>query len=397
MADENKAEDSRKMPIPLPATTDHEDVSWALSTAEATWKRGERADALKWLRRAAEAASEAEDDDRALALAKAAAELASDLDGPKPPPAAQIKPPQQMFTPSRPPPVPPSRPAPPPAPPSRPAPPPPMMTMNQMSPMMSKPSHVEAPDARRSRPPPLISKPVAPVAPQIKPAAPQVASPNASRPDASRPEAARPDAMKPKAPVAVQRPAFQGSSRGAVMAPQAPKSEPTAQKEADKTKPLPAAPVTSPDMERAARLAAAAKAQGTDNTDATQMMEYPPREEPRSPETPDANWSITPSVDDMDSWPTAAFAGDPATYDEPNRTRHGTPAYTERAKVVSGAKSAPPAPLVKPSQAVRVIVWRGADGVHVAPHGTTVSAISVDAMLVALDPSADLSAWLSNK
>ncbi|MEO6418810.1 MAG: hypothetical protein ABIP39_05355, partial [Polyangiaceae bacterium] len=80
MADENKAEDSRKMPIPLPAPNDHEDVSWALSTAEATWKRGERADALKWLRRAAEAASEAEDDDRALALAKAAAELASDLD-----------------------------------------------------------------------------------------------------------------------------------------------------------------------------------------------------------------------------------------------------------------------------------------------------------------------------
>jgi hypothetical protein len=46
---------------------------------------------------------------------------------------------------------------------------------------------------------------------------------------------------------------------------------------------------------------------------------------------------------------------------------------------------------------VRVVVWRAADGVHVAPHGTTVSAISVDAMLVALDPTADLFAWLKGK
>jgi len=30
-------------------------VSWGLSTAEATWQRGDHADALKWLRRAAEA------------------------------------------------------------------------------------------------------------------------------------------------------------------------------------------------------------------------------------------------------------------------------------------------------------------------------------------------------
>lgn len=382
MADENKAEDSRKMPIPLPTETDHEDVSWALSTAEATWKRGERADALKWLRRAAEAASEAEDDDRALALAKAAAELASELDGPKPPPAAQIKPPQPMLgAPSRPPP---------PLPQSRPAPPPPMMTMNQMSPMMTKPSLVEAPDARRSRPPPLISKPATPAAPPVKP-----------QPAPTAVAIAKPDAMKPKAPAVVQRPAFQGSSRGAVMAPQAVKSEPTMMKDADRTRQVPAAPVTSPDMERATRLAASAKAQAFENNDATQMMEFPPTEEdrPSAPETPQGKRaeSIAPSVDDMDSWPTAAFAGDPAPYDEPNLTRHGTPAYTERAKVVSGAKSSPPAAEVKTSQAVRVIVWRGPDGVHVAPHGTTVSAISVDAMLVALDPAADLSTWLSNK
>jgi hypothetical protein len=42
-------------------------------------------------------------------------------------------------------------------------------------------------------------------------------------------------------------------------------------------------------------------------------------------------------------------------------------------------------------------VWRAADGVHVAPAGTTVAAISVEALLVALDPGADLLAWLANK
>jgi hypothetical protein len=54
-------------------------------------------------------------------------------------------------------------------------------------------------------------------------------------------------------------------------------------------------------------------------------------------------------------------------------------------------------PSLRPSQAMRVIVWRAADGVHVAPHGTHVSAIAVDAVLVALDPTADLAAWLSKK
>jgi hypothetical protein len=56
--------------------TDAEDVIWALQTADALWKRGERVDAIVWLRRAAQSAGEAEDDDRALSLAREAAELA---------------------------------------------------------------------------------------------------------------------------------------------------------------------------------------------------------------------------------------------------------------------------------------------------------------------------------
>jgi hypothetical protein len=62
--------------IPPALETDTEDVTWALQTAEALWKRNERVDALVWLRRAAQAAGEAEHDDRALELAHDAAELA---------------------------------------------------------------------------------------------------------------------------------------------------------------------------------------------------------------------------------------------------------------------------------------------------------------------------------
>ena len=65
--------------IPDARAEDPEDVSWALSTAEAMWARGDHAEGIKWVRRAAEAASEAEDDTRALELAKAAADLAGML------------------------------------------------------------------------------------------------------------------------------------------------------------------------------------------------------------------------------------------------------------------------------------------------------------------------------
>src|SRR5258708_15277517 len=62
--------------IPQGLDADAEDVIWALQTADALWKRGERIDAIVWLRRAAQSAGEAEDDDRALSLARDAAELA---------------------------------------------------------------------------------------------------------------------------------------------------------------------------------------------------------------------------------------------------------------------------------------------------------------------------------
>lgn len=61
--------------IPPSQDSDPEDVAWALQTADALWKRNERVDAIVWLRRAAQAAGEAQDDDRAFILARGAAEL----------------------------------------------------------------------------------------------------------------------------------------------------------------------------------------------------------------------------------------------------------------------------------------------------------------------------------
>ena len=83
------------------------------------------------------------------------------------------------------------------------------------------------------------------------------------------------------------------------------------------------------------------------------------------------------------------------------KTRIGVPAYEASAKMVTDAIPPDEPPQadasLRTAQAVRVVVWRGPDGVYVAPYGTRVSAIAIDAMLVALDPSADLAAWLTRK
>jgi hypothetical protein len=114
-------------------------------------------------------------------------------------------------------------------------------------------------------------------------------------------------------------------------------------------------------------------------------------------------------TEEMDAWPTQSLVGDDLADPPDEKTRIGVPAYEASAKLASEASViAPLAPLasppqassdpaLRPSQAVRVVVWRASDGVHVAPQGTRVAAISVDAVLVALDPSADLAAWLSGK
>ncbi len=79
-----------QMNFPVSEPNDSDDVTLALETAEALWNRGDPSEALRWLRRAAEAAGDSGDDLRAVVLAKAVAELnASGSDGaPK-----QVKPP----------------------------------------------------------------------------------------------------------------------------------------------------------------------------------------------------------------------------------------------------------------------------------------------------------------
>jgi hypothetical protein len=61
--------------FPQPEPGDPEDVSWNLQTAGTMWGRGDAREAVRWLRRAAEAAGASGNDMRAVALARAAADL----------------------------------------------------------------------------------------------------------------------------------------------------------------------------------------------------------------------------------------------------------------------------------------------------------------------------------
>src|SRR5262245_31735162 len=98
-------------PIPAPLDDDDEDVYLALSTAGTLWARGEHDDSLRWLRRAAETASDVDADARALELFKAAAEVTSRIaamanaapaaaPAPAPPAAAPAPPPVPAVAPS---------------------------------------------------------------------------------------------------------------------------------------------------------------------------------------------------------------------------------------------------------------------------------------------------------
>jgi hypothetical protein len=267
-------------PIPPAIHEDPEDVAWALSTAEAMYARGERSDALKWLRRAAEAAAENNTDGRAVQLAKAAADLAGLLAPPAVAPPASSRP---ALQPKKPPP----------------------------------PSAVPSP----SRPG------VAPSPPRVGPTGASAATVASVATGATG--------------------AASGAFRRAASTPAL--DDPT-------TEPAVAAPARARDS---APVIARA-----------------------------ADVSIPDLLQDE-------------LADEPEeKTRIGVPAYQADAMAAAAETPEPPdaaEPSLRLSQALRVIVWRGPDGVRVAPQGTHVSAIAIDAVLVALDPSADLAAWLSKK
>src|SRR4051812_30682552 len=88
--------------IPSPSRADTETVITALETAAVFRSKGDSREAMRWLRRAAESAGEAGDDERALSLSRIVADLHEELDAeppqkvaasPPPPPSSRIAPP----------------------------------------------------------------------------------------------------------------------------------------------------------------------------------------------------------------------------------------------------------------------------------------------------------------
>ncbi len=357
-------------PIPSAKKDDTEDVAWALSTAEAMYARGDRFDALKWLRRAAESASEAQADDRALELAKAAADLAT-IVGP---------------TPSMVPPPPPPR-------------------ASQAPPAAAAPAPSVPP------PPVAAAAPVIPPAPTTQPMLPRPSQPPpAPAASAGRPQAARPAGapLAARGPVPAAAPTPKPLTRAGAVTPAAPRTA-EGRRAARRSRP-------EIDFSR----------KPEESTQTMQDMAVPlqqPRRRGRSRPAAEELTPLSPPVapapasrplpvpasartDDIDAWPTQTKLphdeGDPDdTHDAPDeKTRIGVPAYEASAKMATEAQSTPSLdeePPLRAAQAIRVVVWRTAEGVRVAPHGTQVNAITVDAVLVALDPGADLVAWLSGK
>jgi hypothetical protein len=81
----DRTRSARTASVPAALETDSADVRDALATASAMWSSGDRGEALRWLRRAAEVATDAGDDERALQLFKATSLIGSL----RPPPPAE--------------------------------------------------------------------------------------------------------------------------------------------------------------------------------------------------------------------------------------------------------------------------------------------------------------------
>jgi hypothetical protein len=393
------AEDELALPeVPEAKPEDPEDVSWALSTAEAMWARGDHLEGIKWVRKAAEAASDAENDERHLELAKAASELASlvarrsrdDLgDGPGQAAGAPPEPSGQPTT---------ARSGPPPAPPV-PSKPPPVPTKS-------------APPTPRSMPPgpvPVSSRP------STAPKAPQAPQPPQAPRSAPRPLATSDARQGPQAGRGIL-------SNRTVPAPEsssgkAPKARRRSRENLDEaaraagvldTAPQPA--VDSATAERVLR-------NDVGEVTAVQINPEPPAANARAKRRsrPEPEPTVIGRIEELvqserqksavewDASPTANLTGD--DLDQINVGDRATTAFAiPAAKPVSIAP--PPSraatasvhdPGIQTSQAVRVVVWRDGSGVHIAPAGTIVSSITIDAVLVALEPSADLTAWLSQR
>jgi hypothetical protein len=312
------AEDELALPqVPEVKSDDAEDVSWALSTAEAMWARGDHLEGIKWLRKAAEAASDVEQDERALELAKAASDLATIL--------ARRS--------------------------------------------LASPTETVAVTETRTEPREDASEPTAVSAlPSRNPSVPP------PRPAALMARSAPPVPAAPKPPQPPPTPPRRAPTLDARTAPRSPRNgiAPKAQGFAEE-----------------ARTAGAARSQ-KDRTHA-------------DPDTTVVakRGDVESSAERWDASPTENLTGE--AMDRMSADGDRTTAFA----LVSA--KAPPAPVpraplptlhdpaIQTTQAVRVVVWRDVNGVHVAPAGTRVSALSIDAVLVVLEEGADLTAWLSQR
>jgi hypothetical protein len=351
------AEDELVIPtVPESKPEDPEDVSWALSTAEAMWTRGDHAEGIKWVRRAAEAASEAEADTRALELAKAAADLAGLVArrsmSDHPPPSSDKE----------------------------------AGKSTTQSPTSNAPSTARsATPSPMSRPPAPIAAP--PAAASSKPMSkPPPAAKTRSAPPIPLPSRASQRPEPPRAPQAAAAPRGPAPGRGVL-------ANRTADQDKKKSRRR-----SRDNLEAEAREAGVLEL--ASSPDLVEEKPYDPMNVARALDsdativgTVDQIKERARSTEEWDRSPTQNTTGEPM-FEEPDDAA---------ARMTSvGAPPAPRAPIstlhdpkIQTSQAIRVVVWRDAHGVHIAPAGTVVTALTIDAVLVSLEPSTDLTAWLS--
>ena len=86
-------------PFPEPLEDDDDDVAWALQTAKVQWTRGGQADAIVWLRRAADSADQLGNVWRASDLRRMIDEIVAHLARPSRPPIGSSRPPAPMSRP----------------------------------------------------------------------------------------------------------------------------------------------------------------------------------------------------------------------------------------------------------------------------------------------------------
>jgi hypothetical protein len=409
--------------VPTPLTHDPEDVAWALTTAEAMWNRGDRHDAVKWVRRAADAAREAKATERAAELVRAGNELAtiaeqspsiSRLDvvpRSRPPSFLPTHHPEVPDVPPLPaPPIVPSpvvsleepnveaagpssgaaasmnvdagrrvtrpsgpenfsittkfleetRPAPQVAPAPSDAPPPvrPALTTVVVDPPVSTAAPVVADRLPETTPPP----PVASAEPPSK--APREANPNATAQWSVAEALARVAAVSHAAAISTARAESDAGERATLVSAttSAPADAvPDLSDSIGASDPL----ETTTEVRAMLRNAALAEAASRDATSDESAID---------PATGEHRSVLPPA-------PPAESSGEAL----PSLSGDGKASVPARA----GTRTA-----LRTSQAVHVVLWKDAQGVHIAPTGTVVSAIALEALIVPLDPSADLSAWL---